>query len=239
MVVRAMGARVLSDLRANLDLPRSKAAHELTDGFRGEQRDPDQRRDLRSARIAPATSCRSDPRRSAEICCNERVQTPRRSSATTSRKFSRAPLITPPSSVLPEHAGATARASSTRRVLTLVGTAAAPTYDVLVDITTAPANLNALMGSLGWAANCAVRGALLKLKDPMARPYGLDIPRPRAILSTLRTLCGVAGTTNPHPIVFGNWNDLILDFWSEIDLLSEPIWRRRFPARVTCNYAEQ
>ena len=29
-------------------------------------------------------------------------------------------------------------------------------------------------------------------------------------------------TTNPHPLIFGNWNDLVIGFWSEIDLLVNP-----------------
>jgi HK97 family phage major capsid protein len=97
--------------------------------------------------------------------------------------------------------------------------AAAPGYDLMVDISTAPALLNALMGSLGWAANFAVRGALLKVMDAYNRPYGLDVlgqgyPFGFTNLAT--------DATNPNPIVFGNWNDLVLGFWSEIDLLVNP-----------------
>jgi hypothetical protein len=42
-------------------------------------------------------------------------------------------------------------------------TGAAPTYGLMVDLVSAPANLNALAGSLGWSANFAVRQELLKL----------------------------------------------------------------------------
>jgi HK97 family phage major capsid protein len=96
---------------------------------------------------------------------------------------------------------------------------AAPTYDQLVDITTAPATLNALAGSLGWAANMATRGALLKLKDLYGRPYGLDVlgqgyPFGFTNLAT--------DSTNTDPLIFGNWNDMILGMWSEIDLLVNP-----------------
>ena len=28
--------------------------------------------------------------------------------------------------------------------------------------------------------------------------------------------------TNAYPLIFGNWNDLVIGFWSEIDLLVNP-----------------
>ena len=96
---------------------------------------------------------------------------------------------------------------------------AAPDYDLMVDISTAPALLNALMGSLGWVSNFATRGALLKVKDGYNRPYGLDVmgqgyPFGFTNLAT--------DATNADPIIFGNWNDLVIGFWSEIDLLVNP-----------------
>ena len=54
--------------------------------------------------------------------------------------------------------------------------AAAPDYDLLVDLTSLLATANALEGSLGWLANASrVRGALLKMKDLYNRPYGLEV----------------------------------------------------------------
>jgi HK97 family phage major capsid protein len=103
---------------------------------------------------------------------------------------------------------------------------AAPTYDLLVDITTSPANLNALMGSLGWCASYAVRGELLKLMDGMQRPYGLDVlgqGYPWAF-----TNLATAVAPNTKPLIFGNWNDLVIGFWSEIDLLVNPYGETAF-----------
>ena len=98
--------------------------------------------------------------------------------------------------------------------------AAAPTYDLLVDLTSLLATKNALDGSLGWLANATVRGALLKIKDGYQRPYGLDVlfQGYPYVFSNL-----AAGTAlEENPIVFGNWNDLAIGMWSELDLLVNP-----------------
>ena len=76
----------------------------------------------------------------------------------------------------------------------------------MVDLTSLLAAANALEGSLGWLANATVRGALLKIKDTMLRPYGLDVMFQGFpyVFSNL-----AAGTvTEENPIIFANWNDL-------------------------------
>jgi HK97 family phage major capsid protein len=99
-------------------------------------------------------------------------------------------------------------------------TAAVPAYDSLVDLTTLLANANALDGSLGWIANSTVRGALLKLKDTMGRPYGLDVLFQGFPWAFTNLAAGAGADINP--IIFGNWNDLVIGMWSEIDLLVNP-----------------
>jgi HK97 family phage major capsid protein len=98
--------------------------------------------------------------------------------------------------------------------------AAVPTYDLLVDITSLLATRNALDGSLGWLADAAVRGALLKLKDQYARPYGLDLLFQGYPYAFTNLAVGITGKENP--IVFANWSDLIIGMWSELDLLINP-----------------
>jgi HK97 family phage major capsid protein len=98
--------------------------------------------------------------------------------------------------------------------------AAPPTYDLLVDLTTLLATANALDGSLGWLANATTRGALLKLKDDYGRPYGLDVLF-QGYPWVFTNLASGTGTEE-NPIVFGNFNDLVLAMWSELDLLVNP-----------------
>jgi HK97 family phage major capsid protein len=99
--------------------------------------------------------------------------------------------------------------------------AAVPTYDLMVDITSLLATRNALDGSLGWLTDAAVRGALLKLKDQYARPYGLDMlfqGYPYAFSNL--AVVGITGSENP--IIFGAWDNLCIAMWSELDLLVNP-----------------
>ena len=86
--------------------------------------------------------------------------------------------------------------------------AGAPDYDTLVDLTSLLATANALEGSLGWIANSTVHGALLKLKDTLQRPYGLDLLF-QGFPYAFTNLASGTGT-DENPIVFGNWNDLVI-----------------------------
>lgn len=98
--------------------------------------------------------------------------------------------------------------------------AAAPSYDGLVDLTGLLATANALDGSLGWLGDANVRSALLKLKDSYARPYGLDLLFQGYPYVFSNLASGSATVTNP--IIFGNWNDLVIGMWSELDILTNP-----------------
>jgi HK97 family phage major capsid protein len=96
--------------------------------------------------------------------------------------------------------------------------AAPPTYDGLVDLTNLLADNNALDGSLGWLADATVRAQLLKLKDGYQRPYGLDLLFQGFRYEFSNIAAGPVG--HPHPIIFGNWDDLVIGEWSSLDLLT-------------------
>jgi HK97 family phage major capsid protein len=97
--------------------------------------------------------------------------------------------------------------------------AAAPSYDGMVNMIGALAGKNAMAGSLAWIGDTKVMTATMKLKDGMQRPYGdllwHDYPR------FWTTLAGFAAAPT-DPLVFGNWADLIIGFWSELDVLVNP-----------------
>jgi hypothetical protein len=90
----------------------------------------------------------------------------------------------------------------------------------LIDITHLLAANNALDGALGWIADSQARRDLLKLKDTMERPYGLDLLF-QGYPYAFTNLAEVSGT-NPHPIVFGAWDQLCIAEWSSIDILTNP-----------------
>ena len=104
--------------------------------------------------------------------------------------------------------------------LTGTVTAGAPTYETLVDLSSKLADANALEGSLGWLANSKVRGGLLKLLNLMGMPYGLDVLFQGFPYAFSNLATGTVAQENP--IIFANWNDLVIGMWSEIDLLINP-----------------
>ena len=214
MVVRGLGARVLSDLRANLDLPRLSGA--TTYGWFAENTaipTSDETFDRVSLRPRHAGAILTVSRNMLQQSTPDIEAIIRDDLAQVlARAVDSAALVGPTGSAI-EPQGIIYTPGVTNV------TAAAPTYDLMVDITTAPAELNALMGSLGWAANYNTRGALLKVKDAYNRPYGLNVmgqgyPFGFTNLAT--------DATNAYPLIFGNWNDLVIGFWSEIDLLVNP-----------------
>jgi HK97 family phage major capsid protein len=223
MVVRGLGARVLSDLRANLDLPRMSGA--TTYGWFAENSSiptSDELFDRVSLRPKHAGAILTVSRNMLQQSSPDIEAIVRDDLAQVlARAVDSAALVGPAGSAI-EPCGII----NNPAVPPVAG--AAPTYDLMVDITTSPANLNALMGSLGWCASFAVRGELLKIMDGYNRPYGLDVlgqGYPFAF-----TNLATAAAPNAKPLLFGNWNDLIISFWSEIDLLVNPYSDSAFSA---------
>jgi len=98
--------------------------------------------------------------------------------------------------------------------------------DEIVDLIGTVADANAETGSLAFLTNIAVRSALMKLKDSDNRYFGLEalfqgFPHyfSNLVPSTLDkgTATGVCSA-----MIYGNWNDLLLGYWSAFDLLVNP-----------------
>jgi HK97 family phage major capsid protein len=222
MVVRGLGARVLSDLRANLDLPRLSGA--TTYGWFAENSaipTSDETFNRVSLRPHHAGAILTVSRNMLQQSTPDIEAIIRDDLAQVlARAVDNAALVGPTGSAV-EPQGII----YTPGVTAITG--AAPTYGLMVDIISAPANLNALAGSLGWSANFAVRQELLKLMDAYNRPYGLDVlgqGYPFGFTNLAKD------ATNTKPLIFGNWNDLVIGFWSEIDLLVNPYADAAFSA---------
>ena len=170
MVVRSLGARVLSDLRATFDLPRLSGA--TTYGWFAENTaiptsdETFDRIPLRPRHAgAILTVSRNMLQQSVGNGAGGDIEAIVRDdlAQVLARAVDSAAIV-----------GPTGSAIQPQGIIYTPGvtnvTAAAPTYDLMVDITTAPAELNALMGSLGWAASMNVRGALLKVNNALQSP---------------------------------------------------------------------
>lgn len=107
-----------------------------------------------------------------------------------------------------------------------------PTWATLVNLESAVANLNADLGNLAYVVNSADRGILKQTpKIGSTFPFFLwDTGSPDAPLNGYRS--GVTNLlpnnltkgsgNNLSPMIFGNWADLVIAFWSGIDLLVDP-----------------
>lgn len=106
----------------------------------------------------------------------------------------------------------------------------APTWDHLVDLESALSTIDADVGSMGYLTNAKVRGRLKKTQmfsgtngipvwgsDNTLNGYSAAVTN--AVPSNL--VKGASGAVC-SAIIFGNWADLILAFWSGLDLTVDP-----------------
>jgi HK97 family phage major capsid protein len=98
--------------------------------------------------------------------------------------------------------------------------AAALSYDGLVDLIGSLATKNALAGSLAWIGDANVMVAGKKVVDLYGRPLGDELLYHG--YPTYWTNLASLPAAPTDPMVFGNWSDLIVAFWSELDVLVNP-----------------
>jgi HK97 family phage major capsid protein len=102
---------------------------------------------------------------------------------------------------------------------------AALTYDVVADLIGQVADDNAEGGSLAFVTNTKVRRAASKLKDSQDRPFGLNVvfQGVPVAYTNLVTSAGTKGSgTGLSTLLYGNWSDLLIGVWSELDILVNP-----------------
>jgi HK97 family phage major capsid protein len=100
------------------------------------------------------------------------------------------------------------------------------TYDAVADLVGTIDDANADGTGMALLTNTKVRRAAAKLKDSTGVPLGLDTifqGKPASfsnlVPSTL-TKGSAAGTCSA--LIYGNWQDLLIGVWSEIDILVNP-----------------
>jgi HK97 family phage major capsid protein len=99
--------------------------------------------------------------------------------------------------------------------------AAVPTWAELVGMESAVAAANADIGSLAYAVNANMRGSLkTTVKVGTFPEFIWDMRSPGAPLNGYRT--EVSNQVIAGDLWFGNWSDLIMGFWSGLDLLVDP-----------------
>jgi HK97 family phage major capsid protein len=123
------------------------------------------------------------------------------------------------------------------------------TYSNVADLQGQVADVNAEMGgSMAFVSNTKVRRAAAKLLDSQNRPLGLPTifqGLPTAFSNvvpsnlTKGTASGICSA-----LVYGNWSDLLIGLWSELDVLVNPFESTAYTkgnvqvrAMMTCDIA--
>jgi HK97 family phage major capsid protein len=223
LVIRGLGARILSDLTGNLDMPRLKAA--ATTGWVAENTalgTTDQQFDKVSLRPKHAGAI-------VELSRNMLMQT-----SPDVEQLVRADLAEVLARALDGAAiSGTGASNDPTGILATsgignvaVGTnGGALTYDLVADLWGAVADANALGQAMSFLGNTKVKRAASKLKDSQARPYGLDVvfQGEQQAWSNLVPSNLTKGTgTNLSALIYGNFSDLVIGLWSELDILVNP-----------------
>lgn len=99
------------------------------------------------------------------------------------------------------------------------------TFDLVADLIATVENQNASGTNMGFLTNTKVKQAVSKAKDGFNRPLGLDtfFQGHEQAYSNLVASNGTKGTgTNLSSLIYGNWSDLLIGMWSELDILVNP-----------------
>lgn len=99
------------------------------------------------------------------------------------------------------------------------------TLDATADLIGAVTQANAGTARRSFLGSEKVRTATMKLKDADGRPFGLEtvFHGEARSFSTLVPDDGAKGTgTGLSTLIYGDWSDLIIGYWSQFDLLVNP-----------------
>jgi HK97 family phage major capsid protein len=125
---------------------------------------------------------------------------------------------------------------------------AALTYAAVADLQGAVADVNAETGSVAFLSNTKVRRAAAKIVDSQARPLGLPVVfqnLPTAWTNLVpATLTKGSSSGDCSALIYGNWSDLLIGLWSELDVLVNPFESTAYSkgnvqvrAMMTCDIA--
>ena len=223
MQVRALGAAVLSGLVGNLTIPRLSVASTagwVADNTALIASDPTIQQVAMSPKSAGAITEYS---RLLLLQTSPDVETMLRNSMATvlAQALDSAAISGTGTAPLPRGVLNTSGIGSVA-----IGTnGGALSLDNVTDLIASVANVNAEMGKFAFLSNTKVRAAAAKLKDTQNRPYGLplvfqNIP---TAWSNNVPFNGIKGTgTALSSLIYGNWSDMLIGVWSELDLLVNP-----------------
>lgn len=108
-------------------------------------------------------------------------------------------------------------------VVALGTNGAAMTIDTAADLIGAVQDANA--SGTGFLTNSKVQKAAMKLKDGQARPFGVPAVfqnAPVTFSNQVPSNLAKGSGTNLSAILYGNWADLVIAYWSAVDIVINP-----------------
>jgi len=95
-------------------------------------------------------------------------------------------------------------------------------YGNVVDIMTEVSQDNALLGNLRWVTHPAVVGKLMQTLVASSTDSRMIMPTPDSMLGYPVVQTTQAPSSSPYSLIFGNWSDLYVGFFSALDVLVDP-----------------
>jgi HK97 family phage major capsid protein len=220
LAVEAMGATVLPGLRDNLDLPRVKASG--TASWNGEHVNA-------TASDAQLDKVSMVPRTVSALYEISRRMLLQASNLETILRGDIGYLL---AQALDGAAivGGTANAptgiiaTAAVPIIALATNGLAPTIDMAADMIGSIADNNAA-GNTGFLTNSKVRKAAMKLKDSQLRPYGIPEffkNEPAMFSNQVPSNLTKGSGTNLSATIYGVWSDLVIGYWSSVDIILNP-----------------
>lgn len=106
-------------------------------------------------------------------------------------------------------------------VITESTTASTQITDIAADLISA-LEMDDVVGSRGFLTNPKVMGIVRKIKDANDRNIPVsEIFHGERVVAT-NQVATIAGTPAKDPLIFGNWADLLIGYWSGVDILANP-----------------
>jgi HK97 family phage major capsid protein len=96
------------------------------------------------------------------------------------------------------------------------------TYGNVVDIMTEVSQDNALLGNLRWVTHPAVVGKLMQTLVASSTDSRMVMPTPDSMLGYPVVQTTQAPSSSPYSLIFGNFADLYVGFFSALDVLVDP-----------------
>jgi HK97 family phage major capsid protein/HK97 family phage prohead protease len=96
------------------------------------------------------------------------------------------------------------------------------TYGNVVDIMTEVAQDNALLGNLRWVTHPAVVGKLMQTLVAASTDSRMIMPSPESMMGYPVVQTTQAPSSVPYALLFGNFADLYVGFFSALDVLVDP-----------------